>query len=307
MKVQNEIGLIQQKSLTPIALFHLLVIWTVWGSTYLAIRLAVQEGSGFPPFTMGAMRILSAGIILLFFCFWKYRKICLSSSEFIRIAFSGVLIWNGGHGLVIWAEQRVDSGLAAVIFASMPIWVAILESVLNKQLPSRLLILSLIAGFTGVTILTIPILLTGIKADLLSVAGLIFSTISWAAGSVFQSRNPVSLPTVLVSGYQQLLGGIVFIIMAILFQEPSPTPTNEAWLAWGYLVIFGSIIAYTSFVFAIRLLPTNIAMTYAYVNPVVATILGWFILNEQITIWTIWGTIFVLFGVAGVFRFQGSK
>jgi drug/metabolite transporter (DMT)-like permease len=104
-----------------------------------------------------------------------------------------------------------------------------------------------------------------------------------------------------------LFGAVGFFILVLLTKEPLPTPTTEAWLAWGYLVLIGGVLAFTSYVTALRLLPTNIVMTYAYVNPVLAVILGWWILGESITIWMIAGTSLVLVGVAGVFRDRYSK
>ena len=97
-------------------------------------------------------------------------------------------------------------------------------------------------------------------------------------------------------------GGVGFVILLLLFREPTPTPTTEAWLAWGYLVLFGAVLAFTSYVTALRMLPTKIVMTYAYVNPVLAVFLGWIVLREGITVWTVLGIVLVLSGVAGVFR-----
>ena len=156
-------------------------------------------------------------------------------------------------------------------------------------------------------VLSVPTLTQGSRADLLSLAALLLAPIFWSSGSILQRRRPPRLTTIPTSAYQHLFGGIGFAVMVFLTQEPRPTPTPEAWLAWGYLVIIGSLGGFTSFLQALRLLPINVVMTYAYVNPVVAMMLGWLILREPITGWTIAGSALVLLGVAGVFRERYSR
>jgi drug/metabolite transporter (DMT)-like permease len=142
---------------------------------------------------------------------------------------------------------------------------------------------------------------------MLAVLALLGAPITWSAGSVLQSRRAVSLAPQVSAGYQSLLGGLGFLILVLVFREPKPAPTNQAWLAWGYLILFGSVIAFTSFVQMLRLLPMSIAMTYAYVNPVIAVFLGALILGEPITFWTISGAVLVILGVAGVFRDRSMR
>ncbi len=220
---------------------------------------------------------------------------------------SGFLLWIGGNGLVVLAEQRIDSGLAALVVASTPIWVALFESLLDRKMPSLLLIGSLVVGFSGIIILSLPLLTSGVRADILSILAVLLASFSWSSGLVLQTREPVSLSKGVSSGYQQLFGGLFFVLIALLVQEPLPVPTTEAWLAWGYLVLFGSILAFTAFVSALQTLPTSLVTTYAYVNPVIAVLLGWMILREPITSWTIVGGFFVLVGVTGIFRVNNKK
>jgi drug/metabolite transporter (DMT)-like permease len=284
---------------------HLLVVYIVWGSTYLAIRVAVRDGSGFTPFVMGAMRVLAAGIIMMAIGFLTRQRVKLTRVEFVTLLGSGLLLWTGGNGLVMMGERNADSAVAALIIACTPIWVAILEAILDRKFPSGLLIGSLLVGTLGIVVLSMPLILTGLKAELLSVFFLVLASLSWAAGSVLQSRRQVDLAPVVSSGYQSLFGGLGFVIVALVLHEPLPHPIQQAWMAWGYLVIFGSTIAFTSYVQALRLLPTKIVITYSYVNPIIAVVLGWIILSEQVTAWTIWGAVLVLVGVTGVFRAHG--
>jgi drug/metabolite transporter (DMT)-like permease len=290
------------KTITPTGLIHLFNVYVVWSSTYLAIRFAVRPGAGFPPFTLGIYRFLTAAIILLAWSAIKKRRMLPTKQELIVMAASGIMLLTIANGMVTWAEQRAESGLAAIIVAAIPIWSAIIEAVLDQKIPSRRLSISLIIGFIGIAILAAPSLKTGINADVLSVLALIIASMSWAFGSYYQARNPVELHPHLSSAYQMIFGAVGFIILRIMTNEPNPTPTTEAWVAYAYLAIFGSVIAFTSYITALQLLPTNILMTYAYVNPVLAVFLGWIILNEEITVFTIGGSLLVLIGVAGVFR-----
>jgi drug/metabolite transporter (DMT)-like permease len=292
----------QRARVIPTGLLYLSIVYVIWGSTYLAIRVAVREGSGFPPFTMAMMRMFLSGALLLILGVLGRKRIRPSREELVVLIGSGLLLWTGANGLVTWAEQRADSGLAALVVASAPIWVALIEAMVDRRVPSLRLILALLIGFLGITLLSVPTLRTGMRADVIAVLALLGASISWSAGSVLQNRRAVSLAPHVSAGYQSLIGGIGFLILVVAFREPKPVPTNQAWLAWGYLVLFGSVIAFTSFVQVLRLLPMSIAMTYAYVNPVIAVLLGALILSEPITLWTVSGAILVILGVAGVFR-----
>jgi drug/metabolite transporter (DMT)-like permease len=156
------------------------------------------------------------------------------------------LLWLGGNGLVTWAEQRAHSGHAALLIAAVPIWVALIEAVLDRKVPSGLLIGSLLIGFAGIVLLSVPVLVSGVTADLWSLIAMLLAGLSWGSGTVLQTRKPVALAARVSSGYQQVFAGLGFILVALLIREPRPDPIPEAWLAWGYLVIFGSVFAFTS-------------------------------------------------------------
>jgi drug/metabolite transporter (DMT)-like permease len=213
-----------------------------------------------------------------------------------------MLMWVGGNGLVNWAEQRADSGLAALMIAGTPIWVAVIEALIDRRAPSLRLVAALLVGFSGIVLLSMPVLRSGVRADIFSVAALLLAGFCWGTGTVLQSRRPVTLSSTVSSGYQQLIGGLGFALIFLLSNEPLPKPIPQAWLAWGYLVVVGSLIAFTAYVRAVQLLPTSVVMTYPYVNPVIAVGLGWGILGEEVTGWTLSGAVLVLLGVAGVFQ-----
>jgi len=262
----------------------------------------MREGAGFTPFTFGAIRVLMAAAILLTWGGVARHRLRPTRHELVTLIGSGLFLWLGGNGLVMLAEQRADSGLTALVIASTPIWTSTMEAVVDRKMPSMLLIGSLLVGSSGIVVLSMPLILSGLRGDILSVAALLLAALSWSAGTVFQGRRKGNLAPEVSSGYQQLFGGVGFALTAILLQEPAPRPIAEAWWALGYLVVFGSVLAFTSFVKVIRLLPIRIVVTYSYVNPIIAVILGWIILNERITPWTVAGATLVLLGVGGVFR-----
>ena len=291
-----------RQRLDRMGLLHLMVVYLVWGSTYLGIRVAVREGAGFPPFLMATMRVFVAAGILLLWARLKGQRIRLGRAEWILLTGSGLLLWVGGNGLVTWAEMRAASGLAALLVASMPIWGELITTVLDRRLPSARMVGSIMLGFLGVGLLTWPVLRSGVRADVLAVVALLLAPFFWSLGSIWFQRHKTDLGIIAASGWQQLLGGVGMLVVALARREPLPTPTTEAWAAWVYLTIFGSVIAFTSYMTTLRRLPYRVVMTYAYANPVIAVFLGWLILGEAVTGWTLAGAGLVVAGVAGIFN-----
>jgi drug/metabolite transporter (DMT)-like permease len=277
------------KNFSTAGFFHLMVVYIVWGSTYLAIRLAVRPGAGFTPFMMAGSRAIIAGLILLGWAILSNQPLRISWRAFIPLALSALMLWLGGNGLVTWGSQYADSALTALIIASVPVWTAGIEAGVDRRLPvaapGRRLVdrhcrhrgfeLPGAAGWRAFG----P---AGARRGCPRSSDLV-------SRHLIQSRKRPPLSPVVASSYSMLVGGIGFGILALLNKEPVPAPTTEAWLAWGYLVIFGSILAFTSYTQALRLLPTQIVTTYSYVNPIIAVLLGWLVLREQITLWTVVG------------------
>jgi drug/metabolite transporter (DMT)-like permease len=286
-------------------LAHLAVVYVVWGSTYLAIRVAVRGDSGFPPFGMACLRVLLASAILLAWARLRGERLKLSRGELFLLGGTGALLWLGGNGLVNVAERRISSGLAALLVASMPIWAEFITFVADRRVPRWRTIGSVLVGFAGVAVLSWPVLRTGSRADVLGVVACLLAPLFWAAGSIWLQRRKLDLSVRAISGYQQLLGGASLLAASLLTRESIPQPTGEAWLAFTYLVIFGSVIAFTSYMATIRLLPYRVVVTYSYANPVIAVFLGWLVLREAITGWTLAGAVLVVGGVAGVFADRG--
>ncbi len=284
------------------AFVHLGIVYFLWGTTFLAIRVAVRGGSGFAPFIMAGTRVLIASAILFAIAWIAKQRLRPTKAELFVVAAAGLLLWTGANGLVTWSEQRVHSGPAALVIATMPIWASLMNAYLDRRTPSLLLLASLGVGLLGVAVLSVPFLTSGVRGDALSILALLIAALSWAAGTVLQSRRPVKLEIYANSAFQNLFGALGFLTLSFLLGEPAPSPIPEAWIAWAYLIVFGSVIGFTSYVQTIRMLPLSVVTTNAYVNPLVAVILGAIILSEPITAYTLVGTALVLLGVAGVFR-----
>jgi drug/metabolite transporter (DMT)-like permease len=253
------------------------------------------------------MRALAAGGILLAWGAFAGQRLKLTRRELLVLAGTGLLLWVTGNGLVLVSEQRADSSLAALVLASTPLWSALIQAVIDRRMPSLRMLGALLIGIAGIAVLSMPVFLKGVRADAVSVLLIVLGSISWAGGTVLMSRKRLALAAQVTSGYQILFGGLGFVVMALALGEPLPQPTPTAWAAWAYLVLFGSVLAFTSYNKALRLLPTPVVMTYGYVNPVIAVFLGWMILREPVTGWTAGGAVLVLAGVAGVFQAHNQE
>ena len=279
---------------------HLAIVYVVWGSTYLAIRVAVRPEGGFPPFALGALRMLLAGAILLGWAALRRTRIALSGRDAVTLALAGLLMLPLGNGLVNWAERRAASSYAALLVGSVPIWTAVIEAILDRCRPTTRVIISLTVGFAGLVLLVAPGLAQAGPADAGAILALLVAPITWACGSVLQTRRPVAVSPVVSAGYLHLFGAAGFAVLFLALGEPLPAPSAAAWGAFAYLVLIGSVGAFTSFVRVLRLLPTRVVMTYAYVNPVIAVVLGAILLGERMTLADAGGMALVLVGVWGV-------
>jgi drug/metabolite transporter (DMT)-like permease len=288
-------------------LAHLLVVYVVWGSTYLAIRIAVREGSGFPPFYMAGTRIIIASCILFLLCKARGKSLKPTRRDWYVFAASGVLLWFGGNGLVSWAEMRAASGYAAILVGSQPLWTMFLESVIDRRRPTWRMIAALVLGLAGIIVLNFPVLQNPTRDQVAPAIALCIAVMLWGTGMILQKRKPVSLSGEANSAYQLLFGAGALLLAAVITREPWPTPTTEALLAWAYLIVFGSVIAFTSFVKVLQMLPMSIVTTYGYVNPVIAVLLGAIFISEPITRYTVAGSALTLLGVAGVFHEQQHR
>jgi drug/metabolite transporter (DMT)-like permease len=276
------------------------IIYVVWGSTFLAIRVGVRE---VPPFLLAAMRFSVAGLAL---CGWMMARGERSPStrQWMSAFLLAVLIFVLDYGLLFWAEKRVPSGIAAVMMATIPAFMALSEIIfLRTQRLTVRLALALLIGMGGVAVLMSHSLgLGGAPIDGAGAVALMIASISWSASSALTRKLPLPTSKVMSSGAQMLAGGILLALTAAALGEfrgfRPGVVSRGAWLSLLYLIVAGSIVAFTAYVWLIHHeSPTKVG-TYAYVNPVVAVLLGYFLGGEGLGLRTILGTSFVLISVA---------
>ena len=277
------------------------LVYVFWGSTYLAIGIADNER--LPPNVMCAIRFVTAGPLMLVACAAFGRSIRITWDEAKRLAIVGCLLLLGGNGGLAWAEQFVPTGFAALIVAITPIWFLVLEVfVFRGDRLSRRGLAGLALGIAGIAILFWPKFEHRDTLGIMQVAGattLLFSSMSWAIGSVLSRKWQMKTDPVTATGWEMLFAGLGHVAVAFLTGQFHRTVlTYRAMLATLYLVVFGSWIGYTAYIWLLKHVPTPKVATYAYVNPMVAVFLGWLVLNEHIDGYMLAGTVVIVAAVA---------
>ena len=296
----------QTSSNTPSSLKIILAfatVYIVWGSTYFFIQRALE---GFPPFFLGAIRFLIAGLLLLGWAVvtrapvWDWKNIK-------HAAVSGILMLTFGNGIVIWAEQYLSSAVVAIMVSASPLWFVILDK--RKwafNFTSKATIAGLIIGFAGVILLFSERIAGAFSAggnhmELGVLALLMFGAIAWAAGSLYSKYNSSEASATVNISWQMLFAGLAFVPASLAFGEPSNIAwrdiSADAWLSLAYLIFMGSIAGFSAYVWLLHVRPATQVSTYAYVNPVVAVLLGFFLAGENISLLQILGLAIILVSV----------
>lgn len=281
-------------------------VYILWGSTYLAIALAVES---IPPFLLIGLRSLAAGAILLALAqinnpglppprAWAFASV------------SGVLLFGGCHGTLAYAEQYVPSGLAAVMLATIPFWIVLIKWALSAaDRPNALTLAALVPGLAGVALFMLP-------ADARQRGGvdpgvallLLAASFSWAAGSVVSQRQGAATPPVASAAMQLLCGGAALLIASPLRGEFDGFSlwrvSSSSWMALVYLTLAGSVVAFTAYVWLLDHAPAPVVATYTFVNPIIAVGLGWAALGEQLTLRMLAGFALIVGSVIAVWRFE---
>jgi len=277
----------------------LATVYVLWGSTYLAMRLAIAT---IPPFTMAAVRHFTAGAIL--YTFARLRGAPRPRAAHWRsTAIIGALLLLLGNGGVVWAEQRVSSGMAALLICSEPMWIVLFAWLRRDgRRPSPLVVAGLLVGMAGLALLVRPGLGGGGAVDPLGVMAVLIASISWAAGSLYVQRATLPSSPLLATSMQMLCGGLLLFATGALTGEPASFALSRvstgSMLAVLYLIVFGSLIGFTAYTWLLRSASPVLVSTYAYVNPVVAVFLGWALASESVTPAMLLGAAVILGGVA---------
>jgi drug/metabolite transporter (DMT)-like permease len=273
------------------------IVYVVWGSTYLAIRYAIE---GFPPLLSAGLRFAAAALLMLgYLAVRRPAALRATRAQLVTAAVSGILLLAGGNGMVTIAEQRVDSGLAALLIACVPLWIVILRTLLRDR-PGPATALGVLIGLAGVALIFLPGGSGGTDAGY---AGLcVLAALSWAVGSLLVTRRPVPADPLTLTGVEMAAGGLVALAAAAAHGEfagfAPGDASGKAWFALSYLVVFGSLVAFTAYVWLLGNAPVSIVATYAYVNPAVAVLLGALVAGERLTGSALAGGLVVLAAVA---------
>ena len=268
----------------------MLALYIIWGSTYLGIRVALQS---YPPFLLASTRFAIAGLLMLGYLRW--RGVAMPTArQWRNAAVTGVLLLGFGNGLVCLAEESVSSGVSAVAVASMPLFAALFTGMFGEW-PTRRETLGLLIGFIGVIVLNFGSSLTGSH---LGAIALLVASMAWAFGSVWSRRQ--DMPSGMMNTCAQMLcGSVALSIVGFLVGEKLPAhPTLHATLAVGYLVVFGSLIAFSAYLYVLKHARPAFATSYAYVNPPVAVLFGVLLLGEHVSRFDLAGMAIILLGVA---------
>ncbi|HYR45791.1 MAG TPA: EamA family transporter [Thermoanaerobaculia bacterium] len=260
-------------------------VYVLWGSTYLAIRFGVET---IPPFLMAGTRHLTAGVLLYLWTRWRGGP-RPSALHWRNAAILGGLMLLGGNGLVTWAEQRVPSGLAALIVASVPIWMAVLVGIEKRARPGAAVIAGLLLGLGGIALLVLPGRFAGNgHVDPLCAAALLTAALCWSFGSLTSRRVALPSSTLSATAMQMIAGGTLLWAVGLLLGEGSrlrlAAVSARSAISLGYLVIFGSLIGFSAYVWLLKATTPARVSTYAYVNPIVAVLLGTLFAGEAFTL-----------------------
>ena len=285
-----------------VTLVALLAVYLVWGSTYLAILWAIET---LPTFVMASTRFLVAGSLL--YAWGRFRGGAAPEKKHLVPAFViGGLLLLGGNGLVVWAEHRIPSGITALLIATEPLWIAILLPFFKAgKRPSMRTFVGIASGLGGVAVLVAGRGFGG-TVDPLGVIAVIAASGSWAAGSLYTLRATTPSSPFIASGIQMLAGGILLGGAGLVSGEwqsfdPSQVSTRSL-LALAYLIVFGSIVAFTAYSYLLRNAPPTVVSTYAFVNPIVAVLLGWLVANEALSGRVVLAGLFILGALWAILR-----
>jgi drug/metabolite transporter (DMT)-like permease len=287
-------------------------IYVLWGSTYLAVALGLRS---VPPFLLMGGRAVAAGAILLGLS-WRRTSGLPPAGVWPRAAAGGLLLFAGCHGALAYAQQHVPSGLAAVVLATIPFWIALLDFAAPTgaaRRPRATSLLAMVPGLAGVALIAWRGAAAGDGAAVepAMVALLLGAAFSWAAGTVVSRQQAASTPALALSGMQLVCGGAVLLAAGALAGEVEGFALAEvsilSWAALAYLTLAGAVVAFTAYVWLLDHAPAPLVATYTFVNPVIAVALGWAVLGERPGAWTVIGMALVVGAVAAVWRLEAGE
>lgn len=272
-------------------------IYVIWGSTYLLNKIAVTE---LPPFMLASIRFITAGILIFIISLMLGKSLAISKKQLLNTVIAGFLFLAFGNGIVVWALEYVDSGFAALQISAQPLVVLLLMWIIDNKKIKAMSIVGVILGVIGIYLLVSQKQVTEQENSFLGMVLIFLALLSWASGSLFVGRANLPSNYLVNTGYQMFTGGILLLIASLSFGETWSYPTDwssPTQFSMILLVLFGSIVAFTSFNYLLKTVSPEKVATSTYVNPIIALLLGWYFLNEQITPQSIVAAVVLLTGV----------
>ena len=277
------------------------IVYVIWGSTFLAILFAIET---LPPFLMASARFLVAGLLVYTWSRVVSGTAAPNRAEWRAAAAVGVLLLVGGNGLLVWSEQRIPSGVAALLVGTVPCFMALIDWLRpGGSRPSGHVVAGLLLGLLGLFWLVGPdTLMGGGRADFIGAAAVVLCSFSWALGSIYSRHVPTPGSPFLSTAMQMLAGGAALLVLSVMLGEPwafdTETVSLRSALGLLYLVVFGSIVAFSAYIWLLRVSTPARVSTYAYVNPVIAVLLGWALAGEALTVRMVIAAAVIVSGVA---------
>lgn len=272
-------------------------IYVIWGSTYLLNKIAVTE---LPPFMLASIRFTTAGTLIFIIAKFMKIKLSVTKKQFINSAIAGFLFLSFGNGVIVWALKYVDSGFAALETSAQPLVVLLLLRILEGKKIKAMSVVGVVLGMIGIFLLVSQKQFTSREGTILGMAMIFICIISWAYGSIFVSKADLPPNFFVNTGYQMLTAGLTLALASLLFGEEWTLPSQwsgRVQFSMIGLVLFGSIMAFTAFNYLLRTVSPEKVSTSTYVNPIIAMLLGWYFLGEQITFQSVFAATVLLTGV----------
>ena len=288
MKINNA------KLLVILAFF---AIYVIWGSTYLFNKIAV---TALPPFFLASIRFISAGVLIMIISKFLKYKIAITKNQFLNTLIAGFLFLVYGNGVFVWALRYVDSGFAALLAATQPLFVLFLMRLIDRKPMQNKSIIGVLLGLLGMYLLVSQKNIATSEGSVLGIFMIFTCVLSWSYGSVFVSKADLPKNFFVSTGYQMLTAGTLLFFGSLLFKETWISPldwSEDVQISMAFLIFFGGIVAFTSFNYLLKNVSTEKVATSAYINPIVAMLLGWYVLDERLSLQSIIASAVLLTGV----------
>jgi drug/metabolite transporter (DMT)-like permease len=278
-------------------LIAFIFIYVIWGSTYLFNKIIVTE---LAPFFIGAIRFITAGILIMIIAKLLKLKLYITKKQFLNCFIAGFLFLVYGNGVFVWALKFVDSGFAALLASTQPLFVLLLMRLVDRKPMQKKSIFGVSLGLLGMYLLVSQHDITSSEGSIIGIFMIFTCVLSWSYGSVFVSKADLPQNFFVSTGYQMLIAGTMLLLGSLIFNENWISPLSWSSNAQGsmlFLILFGGIIAFTSFNYLLKMVSTEKVATSAYVNPIIAMLLGWYVLDESLTLQSVIASIILLSGV----------